>query len=856
MVNTHFTCIGRSHGAPAIPATREDWEKMRRDPKLIDMCRRVLAGHEKVKPKLPIWTPSCAGFKNNHRAIKDALKPLPRLMLDFDEKGHSPEILERSLRLQAEGKWEILLVEESVRKGTHVLITLPEGMSPQEAQNRFSHDVGFQADPALKDIARCIYMVPESYTLYVNEKLFALDGTQRHGDTEDLNSPADGFPTQDKLSFRAKQSEAKNLDNTKVDAKVDACHTPLNPLSRGEENTPLDDKKGGGAHGVLACHPERSEGSECTHLNTSTSAFQTLRDAQSDTVGNPSEINNLCVSASLCSPKNYPQTYEDIPYKDLIEVLEEQMGGRPDIGSRNNFIFSMACHLRYICDDTPEWIAEVLPTYGEEREKFVATVRSACNRIQTKAMPRIMKRTLAICRQQVELRTHHSELKNTAPELPAKLPPLIELLVSRTPKIYQPAVASAVFPALGAHLWQTTFRYIDNCLHEATLSTLLLAPTGSGKSCVNVPIDYIMADIRERDRLSMEKERKWKQDMQTKGANKDKKKRPEGIVIQEIDPDSTSAAFVQRMADAEGRFLYARMNEIQQLNNLSSRGNSQNVFDLLCLAFDYGNIYGQTRVGTSSVSERVCVRFNYNVSTTIRKGQQFFSRVLTDGPLSRIGMCTIPEREIGAEMPVYGTYGDDFAEDLKPYIERLTAARGLVECEEASQLARVLMQENADFARLSQSRVYENFSFRANVIAFLKAMVLYVAHGEEWMPEMEDFIRWSLRYDLWCKMEFFGQAIEEQEYAGEKGNHRGPQNLLDLLPEVFTREEAGMLRQRQGIRTGSLSYMLSNWKKRGYIEIYGEEMSQKEIHRQRYIKSETYLKEHPQRSWSVGQLVS
>ena len=465
-----------------------------------------------------------------------------------------------------------------------------------------------------------------------------------------------------------------------------------------------------------------------------------------------------------------------------------------------------------------------------------------------------MKRTLSVCKSQGDRQV--SALENTPPELPTKLPPLIELLVSRTPKIYRPAVASAVFPALGAHLWQTTFRYIDNCLHEATLSTLLLAPTGSGKSCVNVPIDYIMADIRERDRLSMEKERKWKQDMQTKGANKDKKKRPEGIIIQEIDPDSTSAAFVQRMADAEGRFLYARMNEIQQLNNLSSRGNSHNVFDLLCLAFDYGNIYGQTRVGTSSVSERVCVRFNYNVSTTIRKGQQFFSRVLTDGPLSRISMCTIPEREIGAEMPVYGTYGDDFAEALKPYIEHLTAARGLVECEEASALARVLMQENADFARLSQRRVYENFSFRANVIAFLKAMVLYVAHGEVWMPEMEDFIRWSLRYDLWCKMEFFGQAIEEQEYAGEKGNHRGPQNLLDLLPEVFTREEAGMLRQRQGIRTGSLTFMLSNWKKRGYIEIYGEEMPQREIHRQRYIKSESYLKEHPQRGWSDGQLVS
>ena len=761
--STHFTCIGRSHGAPAIPSTKEDWEKIRREQWLIDMCRRIAAGDEKLKGKLPVWTPGCAEFADNHRAIKDALKPLQRLMLDFDEKGHSKEILERSLQLQEEGKWEILLVEESVRKGTHVLITLPEGMSPQEAQNRFSNDVGFQADPALKDIARCIYMVPESYTLYVNDKLFV---------------PSDAYTSGIQI---------------------------LPPYGR------LNDKEG-----------ER--------LNDNTT------EGVNDT--------------------NYPTTYEDIDYKDIIEVLEEQMGGKPDIGSRNNFVFSMACHLRYICDDNPDWIAQVLPTYGEEQPKFVATVKSACQRIQTKLMPRIMKRTLTICKKKSEICSQTQGDTLAPPKLPKVLPPLIRLLISRTPEIYQAAVANAVFPALGAHLWQTTFRYIDNCLHEATLATLLLAPTGSGKSCVNVPIDYIMADIRERDQLSMEKERKWKQDMLTKGANKDKKKRPEGIVIQEIDSDITPAAFVQRMADAEGKFLYARMNEIQQLNNLSNKGNSSSVFDLMCIAFDYGNIYGQTRVGTGSVSERVCLRFNYNVSTTVRKGQQFFRNVLTDGPLSRINMCTIPEREIGAEMPIYGTFGEDFAEELKPYIERLTAARGLIECEEASELAKILMQENAEFARLSQSRVYENFSFRANVIAFLKAMVLYVANGEVWDETMEDFIRWSLQYDLWCKMHFFGEAIEEQEYASMKSTNRGPQNLLDLLPEIFTREEAGMLRQRQGIRTGNLTYMLSNWKKRGYIEIYGEEMPPKEIHRQRYIKSESYLKEHPQGGWSDGQMVS
>ena len=759
MENIYFTCIGRSHGAPAIPATKEDWEKMRREQWLVDMCRRIAAGDEKLKGRLPVWTPGCAEFADNHRAIKDALKPLQRLMLDFDEKGHSQEILERSMELQKAGKWEILLVEESVRKGTHVLITLPEGMSPQEAQHRFSHDVGFQADPALKDIARCIYMVPMEFTLFVNEeKLFV----------------------------------------------IQSCPS---------------------------CHPERSEGSEDTAQLSSSGCAQILRDAQDDTIG------------------DYPTTHEGIPYEQIVEVLEEQMGGRPDIGSRNNFIFSMACHLRYICDDTPEWIAGVLPTYGEEREKFVATVRSACNRIQTKVMPRIMKRTLTICKQrygeEAEIINHKSEI-NLPPAMPEKLPPLIKLLVSRTPEIYRPAVAHAVFPSLGTHLWQTTFRYIDNTLHEATLSTLLMAPTGSGKSCVNQPIDYIMADIRERDRISMEKERDWKRDTQSRGANKDKKQRPEGIVIQEIDPDSTSAAFVQRMADAEGRFLYARMNEIQQLNNLSSRGNAHNVFDLLCLAFDYGNIYGQTRVGTSSVSERVCVRFNYNVSTTVRKGQAFFRRVLTDGPVSRLNVCTIPERAIGSEMPVYGTYGEAFAGKLKPYIERLNAARGLIECEEASRLARTLVAECADFARLSQSRVYENLSFRANVIAFLKAMVLYVAHGEVWDETMEDFIRWSLQYDMWCKMQFFGMDIEEEEEGRSRRPARGPQNLLDQLPEVFTREEAGLMRQRLGVRGGSLRQMLNNWKTRGYIEPYGEEVAKQDVNRQRYIKTEEYLRTHPQ----------
>ena len=753
---------------------------MRREPWLINMCQRIAEGDEHLKKQLPIWTPGCAEFKDNHRSIADAQKPLQRLMLDFDEKGHSAEILERSLKLQEEGKWEILLVEESVRKGTHVLITLPEGMTPQEAQQRFSMDVGFQADPALKDVARCIYMVPESSTLYVNEALFephiVIQTTEGRKNLEDTAQP--------------------NVDAPEILRR-------FAPLDDKTGEAPLDDKKG---------------------------------DAPLD--DKAEEVK-----------EEYSETYEDIPYETLVQTLEEQMGGQPEHGSRNNFIFSMACHLRYVTNDDAEWIARILPTYGESKEKWMATIRSACNRNQTKAMPRIMKRTLAICKQrheESEIINQKSEI-NTPPAMPKRLPPLIKLLVSRTPKIYQPAVAHAVFPALGAHLWKTHFRYIDNVLHEATLMNVLMGETGAGKNCISEPINHILKDIRQRDMDNLRREKEWKREMQTKGANKDKRQRPEGLVIQEIDPDMTNAAFVMRLAEAEERFLYTKMNEIDQFDALKTNANKKAHFQIMCLAFDPGNVYGQTRVGTSSVSDRVCIRFNWNASTTIRKGQAYFRSVLTDGPISRINFCMIPRREIGSEMPVYGTYGADFEEELRPYIERLDKARGVVECRQASNLAKKLVEECAEFARLSQNRVYENLSFRANVIAFLKAMVLYVAHGEKWDKSMEDFVRWSLQYDLWCKMRFFGRAIEAQEESDESTQSKGPQNLLDLLPEIFTREEASAMRQRIGIRNDSLSQMLNNWKQRNYIEVYGEEVKRSEVSRQRYIKTEEYLRKHPQR---------
>ena len=580
-------------------------------------------------------------------------------------------------------------------------------------------------------------------------------------------------------------------------------------------------------HGLHGTHP----------LSTETSG----RLDDTETGDKSASSNQPCLKET----STFPSTFEDIPYESIVQTLEEQMGGQPEHGSRNNFIFSMACHLRYVTNDDASWIAQILPTYGEARDKWMATIRSACARNQTKQMPRIMKRTLAICRDNSELITHNSELESP-PAMPAKLPPLIKLLVSRTPKIYRPAVAHAVFPALGAHLWRTYFRYIDNVLHEATFMNCLMGETGAGKNCISEPINRILKDIRQRDAENLQREKEWKREIASKGANKDKRNRPEGLVIQEIDPDMTNAAFVQRLADADERFLYTKMNEIDQFDALKTSARSKAHFQIMCLAFDPGNVYGQTRVGTSSVSERVCIRFNWNASTTIHKGQQYFNSVLTDGPISRINFCTIPRREIGAEMPVYGMYDASFDEELRPYIDRLNRARGEIECRKASTLARKLAEESADFARLSQSRVYENLSFRANVIAYLKAMVLYVAQGEVWDKVTEDFVRWSLRYDLWCKMQFFGSAIEQQESAGQKTVSKGPQNLLDLLPEVFTREEANTLRQRMGIRSDSLRQMLCNWRRRGYIELYGEEMAKQDLHRQRYIKTEEYLRLHPQ----------
>ena len=777
--------MGDWHGAPVIPITRKEWEEARRRPSLIEQCRLIEAGNEELKRRLPVWTPHCGLFENNHRSIADALKPLPRLMLDFDEKGHSAEILEKAIQLQEQGKWKILLVEESVRRGTHVLIVLPQGMSAEEAQKRFSADVGFQADAAVKDVARCIYMVTEAHTLYVSDELFTPDVIQ---------------------------SEAKNLENT---AQQEVYAPEI--LRR---DAPLDDMTGGGG---------------CS--------------------SSMEEENSVELRVLRGEKKKFPQTFKGIPYADIIAEWFRRKGGEPVEGERNDKLFRLAVQLRCITDNSEAHLLEILPRYGLGEEEMKSVIHSAC---VTKyiGMSRLMENILthlgkdsgedATATEETTEAVEQGSYYISSPTPPAmpplkQCPALIRHLLSNTPDIYRPAVAHAVFPPLGAHLTKTYFPYINNKLHEATFMNVLIAPTAAGKSCIDDPVNYIMADIRRNDAENLRREKEWKTETVSKGANKEKRKRPENLVIQEIDADMTNAAFVQRLKDADGKFLYTKMNEIEQFDALKTSLKSKTQFQIMCLAFDPGNVYGQVRVGLNSVCERVCIRFNWNACTTVRKGQNYFRSVVTDGPLSRINFCTIPEMPIGSPMPVYGTYGESFAEKLRPYIDNLTVARGIVECRQARQLAKKLVQENADFARLSQSRVFENLSFRATVIAYLKACTLYVANGMKWDKSIEEFVRWSLHYDLWCKMKYFGQMIEDAETLGVPDKRRpGPQNLLDFLPEVFTYEEATEMRRRRQVNSGSVSVMLNNWKSRGFIEQLDADVPV-ERNRRRYRKTTEYL---------------
>ena len=766
-----------------------------------------------LKKKLPIFT-FHAMFKNGKRKNDDAI-PSGMSIYDLDHiedpRGKWAEIEPRKEELGI----KLSHISPSL-KGLRLVfrrpslagrppLAPPRGgepsasaiMSLEESQAWMAKQLGDDKyDACVKDYARCSFAVPREYVLFMDEEgLFAPQSTQSF-----FGQSPQRHVTESSHNVIQTTEGRKNPGNT-MQPKVDAPEI----LRR---DAPLDD------------NTERDY----------------VKKQNTPPLGGD--------GGGL-----YPQTFKGTPYATIIAEWFRRNGGEPEMGERNTKLHKLASHLRYITDNNEEHLLQILPRFGLKEEEMRQLIHSACI-AKFYGIPKSLQKLLKDLQsnsEQVEEAdiTHQTSDIDSPPEMPKKLPPLIKLLISKTPKIYQAAVAHAVFPALGAHLWKTYFRYVDNVEHEATLMNVLMAGTGAGKNCITDPINHILRDIRFRDKENLQREKEWKKEMQTKGANKDKRQRPEGLVIQEIDPDMTNAAFVQRLADAEERFLYTKMNEIDQFDALKTSARSKAHFQIMCLAFDPGNVYGQTRVGTGSVSERVCIRFNWNASTTVQKGQSYFQSVLTDGPISRINFCTIPERPIGAEMPVYGTYDANFDEELRPYIERLNKARGRIECKQARTLSRKLIEECADFARLSESRVYENLSFRANVIAFLKACILYVAHGERWDKTMEDFIRWSLQYDLWCKMRFFGEAIERQECGNQRTVRKGPQNLLELLPDTFTREEAGQMRQRQGISRGSLSAMLSNWKSRKYIvEVEGE--TDGHSGKKLYQKTEEYLQKHRQ----------
>ena len=741
----------------------------------------------------------------------------------------NPENGQRNPEKGQKNPWKgmLLHLEYSARKKLHIDIRMPIGMTIEEAQRAYCQALGVPCDESCFSPERIIFMTDADSEIYRSSDWYAL------------------LP-EDEINLRREAFRKRGLD---IDGRALKQGTFSSSFAHSSGNAPLSGSSQSSGKAPLSGSSQSSGNpslSEKTsqnqkHSNSENHDNQPLLSGDKTGEKQPA-VGGVQVpphpaphpadshtSTAVGSAPAHPDGSHHGNDKNLIafDLFRAQAGlAEVDInavGSRHSSLLAImsAGASRMMGEEELRRVVEQrMPAFAQERDcqqlisDFYARYHDSCKPMSREVI-RINAQAERLGSKEMAQQNQEEDYP-APPPMPEKLPALIALLVSRTPEVYKPAVAHAVFPSLATHLWKTRFKYIDNVEHEATLMTCLLAGTGAGKSCVQMPISYVMEDIRKRDRENLAREKAWKDEVTRKGANKDKRKRPENLVIQEIDADMTNPAFVMRTAEAQEHFLYTSLNEIDQFDALRGQGNQQ--FRIMCLAFDPANQYGQTRVGTSSVTERVTIRFNWNASTTIQKGLRYFSRVLTDGPISRINFCTIPEREIGAEMPVYGYYGDDFREALRPYIENLCKTSGLVECDQAFQLALKLKEENADFARMTQNRIYENLSFRANVIAYLKACVLYVANGCKWEPEMDEFIRWSLRYDLYCKMRFFGDAIAKAEDGGVKSSRRGPANLLQLLPDEFSYQEAMAIRLEYGLGQKGTRVMINNWVHRGYIE--------------------------------------
>ena len=841
--------IAQIRGEKAIPGVDAGDEKA------------VKKAKEALKRQLPVRAIHYYRFRNNHRSSEDADPEsfLFQTTIDVDDVDYVDAALEKARELNCSNtiwKGKLLHLEYSARKKLHIDIRMPMGMTIEETQKAYCEAAGIPYDKSCITPERIIFITDKDSEIYRSKEWYGVlpdeeikarreaflkrgltidgKGTARYsllaGDCKSPERLAGDFQGQipSDSNYKVQSSNLKVQSNDDVqDNRFQGTDSysavssgaAIQPAQPGNSHRADDDyiSHTGNAQKAGGLAAQEAESASEKNL-IAFDLFQEsagLKGMNIDTVG--SRHSSLLAIMSAGASRVMSE-------EELMKVVEKRM---PSYYQEND------CH---------QLIHDFYAKYGDSSKPFSRDV------IRVNALAEQAAKSLLAgdckspgrlagdflsgqngysslagdCKSPGHLAGSNLKVQSSTasypppPPMPGKLPKLVELLISKTPEIYQPAVAHAIFPPLATHLWNTRFRYIDNVEHEATLMTCLLAGTGAGKSCVQMPISMIMEDIRKRDQENLKREKEWKEEMMRKGANKDKRKRPDNLIIQEIDADMTNPAFVMRTAEAKGHFLYTSLNEIDQFDALKGIGNQH--FRIMCLAFDPGNQYGQTRVGTQSVTERVTVRFNWNASTTIQKGQRYFSKVLTDGPLSRINFCTIPQREIGDKIPVYGTYDDQFRKELKPYIENLCMATGLIDCPEAYRLAEILSEENADFSQVTQNRIYENFTFRANVIAYLKACVLYVANGCRWEPEIEDFIRWSERYDLWCKMRFFEEDIQKANNVGEHSNKRGPSNLLQSLPDTFTEQQVVEARAALGLSEEGTAHLLSTWVYRKYVK--------------------------------------
>ena len=770
---------------------------------------------DRLKSELPFFCPHYGIFKNNVRRQENAQPEsfMFQTIIDVDDREYVDKAIEKARELNcSDSIWNgsLLHLCYSARKKLHIGIRLPVGMTIEETQKAYCEALGVPYDESCITPERMIYLTDKDSEIYrskmwcavLSEKeiLMRRQAYLDRGLTVDgrgkVNSPHQVNSLQFKVNSNDKNNENNRLSGNDGNPAVSA-------------GSAVQPAQPGNSHGADAPHIGDSGGNQDAGgpgaREKNLIAFDLFTQAaglggmEIDTVG--SRHSSLLAIMSAGASRVMEE-------EELMKVVRVKMPSYYQENDCHQLIHDF--YAKY-ADNTKPMSREVMRVNALAEKQASQQVNS----LQLKVNRAEQVNNLQLTVDRAKPISTEAEDYPDPPEMPKKLPKLVELLISRTPEIYKPAVAHAIFPPLATHLWKTRFRYIDNVEHEARLMTLLLAGTGAGKSSVNRPIDFIMEDIRLRDAENLKREKAWKDEMLRKGANKDKRKRPENLIIQEIDADMTNPAFVMRTAEAQEHFLYTSLNELDQFDALKGSGNQQ--FRIMCLAADPGNKYGQTRVGTMSVTERVTIRFNWNASTTIQKGQRYFSRVLTDGPISRINFCTIPEREIGEDMPVYGTYDESYREALRPYIENLNKVTGLIECKEAFQLALKLKDENAEFARLSQDRTFENLSFRANVIAYLKACVLYVANGCKWEPEIDEFIRWSEQYDLYCKMRFFGDMIAKENFTAERSSKRGPQNLLQILPDNFTAAQLLAIRLEHGLDAKGTDMMIRQWLHRNYI---------------------------------------